>query len=70
MTPDRGFQALPGLTAGRRRICAGCGRPFQPARTTQRHCRPSCRVTAFRKRREHVPDLLRAIDCDRERTSS
>jgi len=33
--------------------CAGCDQPFSPRRTTQRHCRSGCRVTALRKR--HVP---------------
>ena len=42
-------QALPATAKGPR--CAGCGQIFRPARTSQRHCRPGCRVTAFRKRR-------------------
>lgn len=33
------------------RRCHGCDRPFKPRRTTQRHCRAGCRVTALRKRR-------------------
>ena len=33
------------------RSCEGCGRIFKPRRTTQRHCRAGCRVTALRKRR-------------------
>lgn len=47
---DRASQALPGVNV--RAICLGCGRCFLPARATQRHCRPSCRVLALRARRE------------------
>jgi hypothetical protein len=46
---DRPTQALPGVNEGP--ICEGCGRPFRPVRTTQRHCRPSCRVLACRRRK-------------------
>lgn len=46
---DRSPQALRNATAGR--SCDGCGRPFVPKRTMQRHCRPACRVRALRQRR-------------------
>mgnify|MGYP005820637653 CR=1 FL=1 len=29
----------------RRRLCAGCGEPFEPVRRGQPYCRPSCRAT-------------------------
>ena len=48
-TRDRCPQALQGVTAGL--PCDGCGRPFTPVRSNQRHCRPSCRVAALRRRR-------------------
>ena len=51
---DRPSQALQGID--NRHACEGCGRPFTPNRTTQTHCRPGCRVTAWRKRRTSVPD--------------
>jgi hypothetical protein len=46
---DRGSQAL--QDAKPPRSCEGCGRVFKPRRTTQRHCRAGCRVTALRRRR-------------------
>src|SRR5258707_1322513 len=45
---DRAGDALQGVNPGR--SCPGCGQPFQPRRDNQRHCRPSCRVLAWRKR--------------------
>lgn len=45
---ERTPQALQGVTVA----CSGCGRLFVPVRSTQRHCRPSCRVLALRRRRE------------------
>jgi len=30
--------------------CAGCGQPFEPVRPHQKHCRPSCRMLAFKSR--------------------
>jgi hypothetical protein len=54
---DRTRQALPGVNC--HSFCEGCGQPFTPLRTTQRHCKPSCRVLAHRRRRaEHGDDLL------------
>lgn len=53
LAPERAAQALPSVTAGA--LCAGCGGSFRPHRTTQRHCRPGCRVTALRRRR--IDDL-------------
>ncbi len=47
---DRPTQALLGVNSGC--VCQGCGRPFTPIRTTQQHCRASCRVLAYRKRKE------------------
>lgn len=32
-------------------LCAGCGRPFEPTRRNQKHCRASCRALALQKRR-------------------
>jgi hypothetical protein len=32
--------------------CAGCRKPFRPVHWRQTHCRPSCRVEAFRRRQE------------------
>jgi hypothetical protein len=49
---DRQAQALQGVNEGPR--CPGCGMAFTPIRTTQKHCRPSCRVMALRRRRESV----------------
>ena len=62
MEPDRGPKALQSVNAGR--ICPGCGRPFAPSRRNQRHCRPSCRVLALRRRRETdlLTDVADAID--------
>jgi hypothetical protein len=48
---DLDTQALPGVTQGP--LCPGCGQGFRPARSTQRHCRPGCRVAALRKRRSN-----------------
>jgi hypothetical protein len=31
-------------------LCEGCGGRFQPSRPNQKHCRPSCRAAASRKR--------------------
>jgi hypothetical protein len=50
---DRPTQALPGVNSGP--FCEGCGHPFTPSRANQRHCRPSCRVLACRRRKAH-PD--------------
>ena len=53
------MQALPDVNAGR--ICAGCGQSFVASRAGQRHCRPSCRVLAYRQRRAaSALDLLAA----------
>jgi hypothetical protein len=30
--------------------CAGCGKPFRARRREQRHCSPTCRQRAFKKR--------------------
>jgi len=57
--PDRCAQALPAASRRRRsvrhhdkpRTCEGCDQPFLAQRSTQRHCRCSCRVKSFRKRR-------------------
>jgi hypothetical protein len=54
---DLRLQALPGVT----RVCPGCGGAFTPTRTTQAHCRPSCRVLALRKRRESRSELFAAV---------
>lgn len=51
-TPDRPDKALQSVSTGR--LCAGCGQRFAPARTNQRHCRPSCRLAAFKRRREKL----------------
>lgn len=48
---DLAPEALQGVTASR--FCDGCGRRFTPRRRKQRHCGPSCRVKAFR-RRQHA----------------
>jgi hypothetical protein len=54
---DRGRQALPGVN--RPSLCKGCGQPFTPLRATQRHCKPSCRVLACRRRKaDRAGDLL------------
>lgn len=47
---SRGSSPLQGVNT--RPSCPGCGRPFTPARKNQRHCRPSCRVLAFRRRQQ------------------
>lgn len=52
---DRAPQALQSVNAAP--ICPGCDRPFRPARRNQRHCRPSCRVLALRRRRQSGPLL-------------
>lgn len=39
-------------------LCPGCRRPFTPTHWRQRHCRPSCRVAALRKRRPTDVDLF------------
>lgn len=57
---DLASQALPAVTKGV--FCAGCGRGFTPARSTQRHCRPGCRVAAHRRRRDQA---RRTQDCGR-----
>jgi len=44
-----GFSALEALQ-GVTRVCLGCGASFKPARKDQTHCRPSCRVAAYRTR--------------------
>ncbi len=55
--PERQAQALHGVN--RTALCRGCGRAFEPARATQRHCKPSCRVLACRRRTaNNVRDLL------------
>lgn len=46
---ERCAQALQGVTEAA--LCRGCGRSFRPARVTQVHCRPGCRVAALRQRR-------------------
>jgi hypothetical protein len=35
------------------RRCGHCGRLFEPTRPHQRHCRPSCRIAAWKAR--HAP---------------
>lgn len=57
LAPDRAPQALPGVNRGA--ICKGCWQPFTRVRVTQRHCKPSCRVLAYRRRKaEQGRDLL------------
>jgi hypothetical protein len=52
-TPDRPAERV--LT----RTCPHCGGTFTPARPHQKHCRPSCRLAAFKGRRAQsgVPDV-------------
>ena len=33
-----------------RRPCYHCGRMFEPTRPHQKHCKPSCRMAAFKAR--------------------
>jgi hypothetical protein len=40
--------------------CPGCGDAFLPARKDQRHCRPSCRKRAVRRRQEDRRTVLLA----------
>jgi hypothetical protein len=49
---DLAAKALPDASPGP--SCPGCGRGFVPSRVDQRHCCPSCRVAALRKRRAHL----------------
>lgn len=39
------------------RSCAYCGQTFRPGRPHQRHCRPSCRLAAFKTRRRVAEPL-------------
>lgn len=50
VTAEPASQALQGVTPTT--PCLGCGRHFVSTRQSQRHCRPSCRVTALRRRRQ------------------
>ena len=57
MRPDRPPQAVQGVN--RRVFCKGCQQPFMPVRATQQHCKPSCRVLAYRRRKgDKTADLL------------
>ena len=43
-----------------RRPCYHCGLMFEPTRPHQKHCKPSCRMAAFKARTERpVDDLFR-----------
>ena len=56
-TLDRSPQALQGVN--RRVFCKGCHQSFTPVRATQQHCKPSCRVLAYRRRQgDQGADLL------------
>ena len=56
--PDLASQALQGVN---QRLCAGCDRPFRPARATQVHCKPGCRVLALRRRRHQPSNLFTSV---------
>jgi hypothetical protein len=43
------------------RRCEGCSQRFEPARITQRHCRPACRVRALRGRRRSISAGVRYV---------
>lgn len=49
LAPDRAACALPCVTGAL--LCPGCGELFTPKHWRQRHCGPSCRVQAYRRRR-------------------
>ena len=56
-TLDRPPQALQGVNG--RVFCKGCHRPFMPVRATQQHCKASCRVLTYRRRKvDQSADLL------------
>ena len=46
-SPDRSSMAFLGVPVA---MCAGCGKPFQPVRRTQSHCRPRCRRLTFERK--------------------
>ena len=48
------------LTKVLRRPCYHCGLMFEPTRPHQIHCKPSCRMAAFKARAERrvLPGLL------------
>ena len=59
---DRAGKALTKRNTGP--FCPGCGGLFEPARRDQRHCGPSCRVLACRKRTRAALDA-RPAPCPR-----
>ena len=43
---DRRARAFPCVS------CAGCGQPFTPTHWRSKHCRPSCRLRALKRRQQ------------------
>jgi hypothetical protein len=59
LSPEIGaYKAQPSVTT---RVCPGCLGRFQPARSNQLHCRPSCRALALERRRLRSVDLFTQV---------
>lgn len=59
---DLDSEALHSVTKSR--VCPGCGGAFQARRSTQRHCRSGCRVTALRQRRPSTKQPPEPVTAD------
>jgi hypothetical protein len=58
LSPDPAFESPAERVL--KRPCYHCGRMFEPTRPHQKHCKPSCRMAAFKARADRpvVPGLL------------